>query len=106
MTFSEFEKFYKNTAEEAWAIQKVKQEHYGNPQDVFESIREISTISGLPLSKVTLVLFTKHIASVKKLVYEYENDPDNLMIVDMMKEKVEDIINYSIFLKAIIDNNE
>lgn len=106
MTFSEFEKKYTDLITEAKDISEYKQEHYGDPDDVFRSIKDMASLTKQDEIECMYILLVKHIVSLKKIMREYSKVKEFVPTeIDMLKEKVVDMINYLVMLYLIVEKD-
>jgi len=78
-----------------------KRTEYAPEEDPLSNFKEGSSVSGLTPEQVLFMYCTKHLVSIRDIIFE--KVPASK---DLIREKTGDIINYMILLNAIQDEKE
>jgi len=100
MKNNEFNKIVNKRIDLIQTVLVDKAAEYASDGDRLANFKDGAAITGLTPELTLWAYMAKHLASVKKIIDEVEDD--KLPSIELLEEKVGDSINYFILLEAVI----
>ena len=100
MKNNEFNKIVNKRIDLIQTVLVDKAAEYASEGDRLANFKDGAIFTGLTPEKTLWTYMAKHLASVKKIIDEIEED--KLPTIELLEEKVGDSINYFILLEAVI----
>jgi len=105
MTREMFMKFMAERIESMKTKYEAKNREYSDAADVFSNFKQAAAMNGNTPQEALWGMLTKHIISIKDMVYGWNDFKDQYRNERMVKEKIGDAVVYLILLEGMMLND-